>query len=69
MINRIEMEINNGRTMQLAQQEYDGEITLTTYHTENGLVDKEISVSPGEMVMVMNYYRYQKENGAKLFDF
>ena len=66
-IHRIEMEINNGRTMQLAQQSYDGTIAFTNYNTESGLVDHEESVSPGDMVMLMNYYRYQKENGLPIF--
>ena len=39
MINRIEMEINNGRTMQLAQQGRDKNITLTTYNTNSALID------------------------------
>lgn len=67
MINMIEMEINNGRTMQLAQQGRDKNITLTTYNTESGLVDFEKEITPGDMVMLINYYRFQKENGNEIF--
>jgi len=63
----IEMEINNGRTMQLAQQGRDKNITLTTYNTESGLVDFEKEITPGDMVMLINYYRFQKENGNEIF--
>ncbi len=67
MINLIEMEINNGRTMQLAQQGKDKNITLTTYNTGSGLVDYEQEITPGDMVMLINYFRYQKENGNPIF--
>ena len=66
-IQRIEVEINNGRTMQLAQQMYDGTIAFTTYNTESGLVDREGSISPGDMVMLMNYYHHQLKNGLPIF--
>lgn len=65
-IHRIEMEINNGRTMQLAQQDYDGTISLTTYNSKSGLVDHEEDISPGDMVMLLNYYRHQKAKGLPL---
>lgn len=67
MINFIEMEINNGRTMQLAQQGRDKNITLTTYNTNSCLVDHEEEITPGDMVVLINYYRYQKENGKPIF--
>jgi len=65
-IHKIEMEINNGRTMQLAQQAYDGTIAFTTYNTQSGLVDHEEDISPGDMVMLLNYYRHQKEKGLAI---
>lgn len=67
MINMIEMKVNNGRTMQLAQQGKDEVILLTTYNTESGLVDFETEIPAGDMVMLMNYYRFQKENGEPIF--
>jgi len=67
-LHRIEMEINNGRTMQLMQQAYDGTIAFTTYNTESGLVDHEESISPGDMVMLLNYYHHQKQNGLPIFE-
>ncbi len=62
-MNRIEMAINNGRTMQLAQHQCDDDITLTTYNTASGLVDREETITPGDMVTLINWYRYQKDNG------
>ena len=66
-IHIIEMEINNGRTMQLAQQKYDGTITLTTYNAKSGEVDHEENITPGDMVMLLNYFHFQKENGLPIF--
>ena len=66
MINLIEMEINNGRTMQLAQQGKEKNITLTTYNTNSGEVDFEAEITPRYMVMLINYYRYQKEHGERI---
>ena len=65
MINLIEMAVNNGRTMQLAQQSKDENITLTTYNDKSGLVDFETQITPGDMVMLINYYRHQKDNNEK----
>ena len=66
-IQRIEVEINNGRTMQLAQQGYDDTIAFTTYDTKSGLVDYFEDICPADMVMLLNYYRYQKENNLPIF--
>ena len=67
MANVISMEINNGRTMQLTQQEYDGKINLATFHTKSGLYDHEEEICPGDMVMLINYYRDKKQKGEPLF--
>lgn len=65
-IDVMEFEINNQRTMQLTQQTYDGNVTFTTYKKESGKVDYEETISPGDMVMLMNYYRFQKENNLPI---
>lgn len=65
MINRIEMEVNNGRIIQLAQQQIDGNITLTTYNKKSALVDHEQNISASDMVMLINYYRYIKDNNIQ----
>ena len=64
-IHSIELDINNGRTMQLAQQDYNGTITFTTYATKEGAIENEMHISPGDMVMLLNYYRYIKGNNIK----
>jgi len=69
MFNKIEMEINNGRTMQITQQKYDSDITLMTYNTRSGIMDSTSLIKPCDMVMILNWYRYQKENGNKNLEF
>jgi hypothetical protein len=63
----IGMKINNGRAMQLVQKSFDGTITLETYETKTGITDYEGNISPGDMVMLINYYRHQKENNLPIF--
>lgn len=64
--NFIEAIINNGRVLQLAQREKDDPILVTTYNMESGLVDSETEIAPGDLVMLINYYRQQKEKGQPL---
>lgn len=62
----IEMKINNGRTMQLFQQEKDGNITMRTFDNKTGVVDCVINISSADMVMLINYYSYQKDNNLPI---
>lgn len=66
-MNFINLKINNGRMMQLAQQSVDGEITLTTYDIKSGLVDNESIISPADMVTLINYYRYKRSAKEDIF--
>lgn len=62
----IEFNVNNQRKIQLTQTEPDGAVTVTTWEAErNGVrdVESEYQISPGDFVMMLNWYRYQKENG------
>jgi hypothetical protein len=65
-INAIEMNINNGRIMQLTQHDTDQPIIYTTYNAASGLVDYECEIAPGDIVMLMNYYRQQKDKGEPI---
>lgn len=62
----IQFNVNNQRKIQLTQTEPDGAVTVTTWEAErNGVreVESEYQISPGDFVMMLNWYRYQKENG------
>ena len=57
------MNINNSRIMSLTQHQCDGDITLTTCGAGTGDIDHEETISAGDMVTLLNWYRYQKANG------
>ena len=62
----IEFNVNNQRKIQLEQSKRDGDVTVTVWSAEhNGIreVENEYKINPGDFVMILNWYRYQKENG------
>lgn len=68
----IQFNVNNQREIQLTQTEPDGVMTVTTWDAErNGIreVESEYQISPGDFVMMLNWYRYQKENGNPNLNF
>ena len=56
----INIEINNGRTMEIHQNKTTKEIKVYTGKGNN--IDSSFSISEGDFVLLMDYYRYQKEN-------
>lgn len=60
---RISISTNNNGMMVLRQYKHDGAIDLLIIH--NDLSHKEHTISPGDMVMLMNYYRNCKEGLEK----
>ena len=63
--------INNGRHMQISQTKPDGPVKAETYEPAGDKMKKEqsIEISPGDFVMMVNWYRYQKENGNENLNF
>ena len=62
----IEFNVNNQQKIQLEQSEHDRDVTVTVWSAErNGIreVENEYKINPGDFVMMLNWYRYQKENG------
>jgi len=67
-MNTISFNINNGRTLELVQRRHDGDILiickdLKGYH--ESIPDNEAFISNGDMVMLINYYRYIKSNNIQ----
>jgi len=56
---QITLNVNNNGVIALCQREHDKAITLSLTH--DGNICDEWTISPGEMVMLMNYYRNCKE--------
>lgn len=66
-MNKIDIEINNGRTMRISQTEADKAregIAVETFN-ESGKIDRRDLISEGDFVMLMNYYRYIKDYDIK----
>lgn len=65
--NKIDIEINNGRTMRITQTDSDKArcgIGVETLDEDSNLEEREL-ISEGDFVMLINYYRYIKENDIK----
>lgn len=66
----ISFDINNGRKMQLIQRQHDGK-TLIVIEDSKGnhesIDDCEAFISPGDFVMLINYYRAQKRTEKPIF--
>lgn len=62
------LEVNNDRRIRLSQKEIDGPITVRALSAPNGPFDHrdleyEYEISAGDMVMLLNWYRFQKAHG------
>mgnify|MGYP001294278103 CR=1 FL=1 len=55
----IKIEVNNERVLQISQKE-DGAVLVET--GANNSVDRRFIIEEGDMVMLVNYFRYIKEN-------
>lgn len=65
MVNTISFDVNNQRTMKLVQRQHDG-TTLIIVEDASGnhesINDNEALISPGDFVMLINYFRYIKSH-------
>lgn len=61
----IKIEVNNRRCIEMTQI-HNGSIVVKTKDSE-GIVDDEYIIDEGDFVMLLNYYRYQKDNGEEIF--
>lgn len=63
-MNKLTYFVNNNGTMEISQSEPDGKAVIHTFHDYNDFSDKtnDIEISNGDMVMLINLYRYIKEN-------
>ena len=60
-MSKISVDINNGRKMVLEQYKHDGGIRVTTAYGK--VIDNGFTISPGDLVMLINYYQQQKDKG------
>lgn len=65
MVNTISFDVNNQRTMKLVQRQHDGTTLIIVEDTSGNhesINDNEAIVSPGDFVMLINYFRYIKSH-------
>lgn len=70
-MNTLSFDVNNGRKMELIQGEHDGFVSILITDA-NGNMEKfnsqESFIEPGEMVMLINYFRNCR-NGTEKSDY
>ena len=64
-MSKITFDVNNNGIMAIEQSKHDGNVTLAVASGVETL--KVTEISAGDMVMLMNYYRYQKEHNEPIF--
>lgn len=59
----LHFSINNGRELDFTQYSYDGSVFVSAH---DGLTcEYEIEITPGDFIMLWNYYQYVKSNDIK----
>ena len=66
--NPVYLNTNNERVIRIRQSLIDGPITVRVLGTPRDVfgsrpLETMYEISPGDMVTMLNWYRYQKENG------
>lgn len=64
-MNSLTYFVNNNRTIKLAQKKPDGNVEVKAYLGDVCVNKREIIIPPGDMIMLLNYYNYVKENNIK----
>jgi len=66
-MNKLEFLVNNNGTMEVKQERTDSSVTIHTYHSINDFhsTKNDYAISAGDMVMLLNYYRYIKNNNIQ----
>ena len=63
-MNKLSYNVNNGRTLEIVQEERDGEVTIihrdANGQDEANRRDKLDYIPAGDMVMLVNFYNYVK---------
>lgn len=57
----IWLEVNNGLHLEMAQASDDGMIEVR--RMDGDTVENTFTISPGDMVTMLNWFRCQKDNG------
>lgn len=61
----IRIKINNGREMRITQMKEDDKVVVTT-GVPYERFDAAFCISPGDMVLLIDYYRHKKDCGEAI---
>lgn len=63
-MSKLTLLVNNNGTMDISQEHVDSAITVHSYHNTRDFDNhiNDITVSPSDMTMLINYYCYVKNN-------
>lgn len=59
--NTLSFKTNNGGILNMIQHEVDGKVVIKRLEKDNGY-KQIVEISAGDMVMLVNMYKYIKEN-------
>ena len=65
---KMTFKVNNGRTIEVFQARDDGPVYVMRYDSKGEKESGDI-ISAGDFVTMLNWYRYQKENGNENLNF
>ena len=68
----MEFEVTNGRKIELFQKEPDGPVQVFTFSADGRPGRRWAgihTISPGDFVMLLNWYVHQKRNGNESLTF
>ena len=62
----IKFNTNNKTSIEVTQATPDGKINVDVLDSK-GEVDYYYTITPADMVMLLNYYQHQKDRGKEIF--
>jgi len=65
---KMNFEVSNGRKIKVSQAKTDYPLYVTTFDGR-GVAENIYTISACDFVTMLNWYRYQKDNGNKRLDF
>lgn len=64
--NTLSFNTNNQHTLSITQEKHDGILFVNVHDNKQQLL-RHYEISQGDFVMLLNYYRYCKENNTEIF--
>jgi len=66
---KLSFDVNNGSIIELAQFKHDGSVSMTKYDSKGNQETNTESISAGDFITMLNWYRYEKEKGNHSLNF